>query len=105
MTGPALALVRAPDDDASEEFGHVLSGVMLAGDAMLLAAALGRGFLAGAGWNPGVRGLAVPGAHPLLGRRPCRAGGGAASARGRATRAISRTIRFRSSAWWSVATQ
>ena len=85
MTGPALALVRAPDDDASEEFGHVLSGVMLAGDAMLLAAALDRDFLAGAGWNPEIRVLSMPAAHPLLGRRLCRTGGCTATAHGSGT--------------------
>ena len=85
MTGPALALVPAPDDDASGEFGHVLSGVMLAGDAMLLAAALDRDFLAGAGWNPEIRVLSMPAAHPLLGRRLCRTGGCTATAHGSGT--------------------
>jgi integrase len=82
VTGPALALVPAPDDGAGGEFGHVLSGVMLAGDAMLLAAALDRDFLAGAGWDPETRVLSMPAAHPLLGRRLCRTDGCTATAHG-----------------------
>ena len=82
MTGPALALVPVPDGGAGGEFGRVLSGVMLTGDAMLLAAALDRDFLAGAGWDPEIRVLSMPAAHPLLGRRLCRTGGCTATAHG-----------------------
>jgi integrase len=85
VTGPALALVPAPDDGGGGEFGHVLSGVMLTGDAMLLAAALDRDFLAGAGWDPEIRVLSLPAAHPLLGRRLCRTGGCTATAHGGGT--------------------
>jgi len=85
VTGPALALVPAPDAGAGEAFAHVLSGVMLTGNAVLLAAALDREFLAGAGWDPGSRVLSVPAGHPLLGRRVCRTGGCTATAHGSGT--------------------
>ena len=82
MTGRALALVPASRDGAGEAFGHVLSGVILAGDTALLAAVLDREFLAGAGWDPGSRVLSLPAAHPLLGRRECRTAGCTATAHG-----------------------
>jgi integrase len=82
VTGPALALVPAPGDGAGEEFGHVLSGVILTGDAMLLAAALDREFLAEAGWDPETRVLSMPASHPLLGRQVCRTGGCTATVHG-----------------------
>ena len=88
MTGTAgsaaLALVPSPAAGAGETFGHVLSGVALAGDAARLAAALDREFLAEAGWDPSGRVLSMPAGHPLLGRRVCRAAGCTATAHGSA---------------------
>jgi integrase len=75
----ALALVPAPL--AGETFSRVLSGIVLSGDAALLAAALDPGFLAEVGWDPETRVLSLPAAHPLLGRLVCRTGGCAATAR------------------------
>ncbi len=86
MTGTAgsaaLALVPAAPAGIGETFGHVISGVVLAGDAARLAAALDREFLAEAGWDPASRVLSMPAGHPLLGRRVCRTGGCAATAHG-----------------------
>ncbi len=83
MTGTAgsAALTLAPAEPASagETSGHVISGVVLAGDAARLAGTLDRGFLAQAGWDPASRVLSMPAGHPLLGRRVCRAGGCAAT--------------------------
>ena len=64
------------------EFGHVLAGVVLDGDAARLAAMLDRAFLAEAGWDPAGRVLSLPAGHPLLGRTVCRAAGCAATAHG-----------------------
>ncbi|MGH3288994.1 MAG: tyrosine-type recombinase/integrase [Streptosporangiaceae bacterium] len=79
MTGTAgsaaLALVSPAAGGAGETFAHVISGVVLAGDAARLAGALDREFLAEAGWDPASRVLSMPAEHPLLGRRVCRAGG------------------------------
>jgi hypothetical protein len=50
-----------------------------------LAAALDRDFLTGAGWDPEIQVLSMPAAHPLLGRRVCRAGGCTATAHGSGT--------------------
>lgn len=56
-------------------FDHVLAGVGLDGPAARLAGLLGRGFLSEAGWDPVMRVLSLPAAHPLLGRTLCRVGG------------------------------
>ena len=59
MTGTAgsaaLTLVTPAPAGGGEMFGHVLSGVVLAGDAARLAAVLDREFLAEAGWDPSGR--------------------------------------------------
>lgn len=57
------------------EFSHVLAGVMLEGDAALLAAGLDPAFLAEAGWDPVRRMLSLPAGHPLLGRMACKVTG------------------------------
>ena len=86
MTGTAgsaaLTLVTPAPAGGGEMFGHVLSGVVLAGDAARLAAVLDREFLAEAGWDPSGRVLSMPAGHPLLGRRVCRTGGCTATAHG-----------------------
>ena len=86
MTGTAgsaaLALVTPAPAGGGETFGHVLSGVALAGDAARLAAALDGEFLAEAGWDPASRVLSMPAGHPLLGRRVCRTAGCTATAHG-----------------------
>ena len=88
MTGTAgsaaLALVSPAPGGAGETFGHVISGVVLAGDAARLAGVLDRDFLAEAGWDPASRVLSMPAEHPLLGRRVCRTGGCAATVHGSA---------------------
>jgi integrase len=76
----ALALVLPSAAGAGETFSHVLSGVVLAGDAARLAGTLDREFLAEAGWDPSGRVLSMPAGHPLLGRRVCRTGGCTATA-------------------------
>jgi integrase len=78
----ALTLVTPGPAGGGETFGHVLSGVALAGDAARLAAALDWEFLAEAGWDPSGRVLSMPAGHPLLGRRVCRTGGCTATAHG-----------------------
>lgn len=84
MTGTAgsAALALVPALPSGETFSSVLHGTALAGDAALLAAALDPGFLSEAGWDPEIRVLSMPAAHPLLGRRVCRTGGCAATAHG-----------------------
>jgi len=62
------------------EFGHVLAGATLDAPAMRLAALLEAGFLTAAGWDPGLRVLAPPPEHPLLGRPLCRVDGCTATA-------------------------
>ena len=68
FTGPALAGI-------SQEFEHVLAGVVLNGEAARLAWLLDRAFLAEAGWDPAARVLSLPAGHRLLGRAVCRVGG------------------------------
>ncbi len=86
MTGTAgsaaLRLVPAAPAVPGAAFGHVISGVVLAGDAARLARALDGEFLAEAGWDPASRVLSMPAGHRLLGRRVCRTGGCAATAHG-----------------------
>ena len=61
-------------------FPSVLAGVELDGAAARLAQMTDPAFLAEAGWDPAARVLSLPAAHPLLGRRLCRAGGCPATA-------------------------
>jgi integrase len=69
----AAALTGAiPVDEDIHEFAHVLDGVVLHGDAARLAAALDRGLLEQAGWDPVMRILRLPSQHRLLGRKVCR---------------------------------
>jgi len=68
FTEPALAGI-------SQEFEHVLAGVVLNGEAARLAWLLDRAFLAEVGWNPAARVLSPPAGHRLLGRAVCRVGG------------------------------
>jgi integrase len=65
------------------EFSQVLAGVMLDGDAALLAAALDPVFLADAGWDPVRQVLSLPAGHQMLGRAVCKASGCDAPARTR----------------------
>ncbi len=74
---PAVAVSAAAD---AAGFGHVLAGVALDGPAARLAGLAEAGFLTAAGWDPRLRVLAPPPAHPLLGRPLCRADGCAATA-------------------------
>ena len=76
----ALALVPGPASGGAPV--GVLSGVVLAGEAARLAAALDPGFLAEAGWDPQTRVLSLPAAHPLMGRQVCRTPGCPATAHG-----------------------
>ena len=73
----AGAVSAAPD---AAGFGHVLAGVRLDGPAAWLAGLLEMGFLTAAGWDPGLRVLAPPPEHPLLGRPLCRVDGCTATA-------------------------
>ena len=82
MTGAGLALAAPATTGSGPEFGHVLDGVPLKGTTARLASTLEPGFLAEAGWDPVSRVLAMPAAHPLLGRRLCRIGGCPATAHG-----------------------
>jgi len=74
MTSSVLAPAESPVAD-SAGFDHVLAGVALTGAAARLAGLLERGFLLEAGWDPVLRVLSLPAAHPLLGRTLCRVGG------------------------------
>jgi integrase len=74
---PSAAVSAAADGGG---FGHVLAGVRLDGPAARLAGLLETGFLTGAGWDPGLRVLAPPPEHPLLGRPLCRVDGCSATA-------------------------
>ena len=81
MSG-AVTAAPVPVSAVAEQagFGHVLAGVALDGPAARLAGLLEPAFLAGAGWDPGLRVLAPPPEHPLLGRPLCRVGGCTATA-------------------------
>jgi len=70
MTSSVLAPAESPVAD-SAGFDHVLAGVALTGAAARLAGLLERGFLLEAGWDPVLRVLSLPAAHPLLGRTLC----------------------------------
>ena len=70
MTAAALA-TSLPACGGSAEFPHVLAGAVLDGAAARLAAALDRGLLAEAGWDPAARILFLPAQHRLLGRQVC----------------------------------
>jgi integrase len=81
-TAPATALAVSPAADGGSEFPGVLAGVVLDGPAARLAPMLDLAFLAEAGWDPARRVLSLPAAHPLLGRKVCRAGGCPATVHG-----------------------
>jgi hypothetical protein len=74
VTAVALA-TSIPACGGSAEFPHVLAGAVLDGAAARLAAALDRGLLTEAGWDPATRILFLPAQHRLPGRRVCRAEG------------------------------
>lgn len=82
MTSSVLAPAVSPVAD-SAGFDHVLAGVALTGAAARLAGLLERGFLLEAGWDPVLRVLSLPAAHPLLGRTLCRVGGCSTTVHGR----------------------
>jgi integrase len=82
VTGAELALAAPATTDSGPVFGHALDGVALTGTTARLAGTLEPGFLAEAGWDPVSRVLAMPAAHPLLGRRLCRIVGCPATAHG-----------------------
>jgi integrase len=73
VTATTLARTR-PAAGASNEFPHVLDGVVLDGAAARLAGMLDRALLEEAGWDPAARILFLPAQHRLLGRQVCRAG-------------------------------
>jgi integrase len=81
-TAGSAALALVPDPASGGASAVVLSGVVLAGEAARLAAALDPGFLAEAGWDPQTRVLSLPAAHPLMGRQVCRTAGCPATAHG-----------------------
>jgi integrase len=87
MSAAARALPRGADGGRGREFGHVLAGVLLDGEAARLAAALDPVFLAEAGWDPVRRMLDLPAGHPLLGRALCKVSGCRTSVEGRMKRA------------------
>jgi integrase len=78
--GGAAARALPREAGRGREFSHVLAGVMLDGDAALLAAALAPAFLAEAGWDPVRRMLSLPAGHRLLGRAACKVSGCQAAA-------------------------
>ena len=69
----AAALPVSPAAGRGRVFPGVLAGVVLDGPAARLAQMTDPAFLAGAGWDPATCVLSLPAAHPLLGRRLCRA--------------------------------
>jgi integrase len=84
----ALALSLAGSDgevrpvEGSGQFPHVLAGVVLTGQAAVLAGRLDPKFLTETGWDPGTRVWSPPAAHPLLGRPICAAPGCCTTANG-----------------------
>ena len=96
----STAAAPAPVSAAGEQagFGHVLAGVALDGPAARLAGLLEPAFLAGAGWDPGLRVLAPPPEHPLLGRPLCRVDG-CTGCRGRVEPSASWAMRPCAASW------
>ena len=82
MTGAVLqlAMPEVTGSGAGREFGRVLAGVILDGQAARLAQEIDAVFLAEAGWDPARRVLSMPAGHRLLGRAVCRVGGCATTA-------------------------
>src|SRR5664280_1833337 len=83
VSGAASAATTRSAAAAAVVFDHVLAGVGLDGPAARLAGLLERGFLIEAGWDPVMRVLSLPAAHPLLGRPLCRVGGCSTTMHGR----------------------
>ncbi|MDN5860225.1 MAG: site-specific integrase, partial [Pseudonocardia sp.] len=66
----------------SGQFPHVLAGVVLTGQAAVLAARIDPAFLTETGWDPVTRVWSPPPAHRLLGRPICAAPGCSTTANG-----------------------
>ena len=66
----------------SVEFPHVLAGVVLTGQAAVLADRLDPQFLTETGWDPATRVWSPPAGHRLLGRSLCAAAGCLTTANG-----------------------
>ena len=75
MSGAAPAAAVSALAHHPGGFDHVLAGVALTGPAARLAGLLDPAFLVEAGWDPMMRVLSLPAAHPLLGRTLCRVEG------------------------------